>query len=66
MKMDTATEIKRQKAIEKELGCKFIRTDLDKEDFGIFRAIYETFRDNKQSTKKTLINKISTSLNQII
>ena len=25
-------EIKRQKAIEQELGCKFIRTDPDKED----------------------------------
>ena len=49
MKMDTATEIidykmKRQKAIEQELGCKFIRIDLDKEDFNIFRAINEIFR----------------------
>ena len=67
MKMDTATEIidykiKRQKAIEQELGCKFIRIDLDKEDFNIFRSINEIFRDNKQSTKKTLINKTSTRL----
>ena len=36
-------EIKRQKAIEQELGCKFIRIDRDKEDFDIFRAINEIF-----------------------
>ena len=50
--------IKRQKAIEQELRCKFIRFDPDKEDFDIFRAINEIFRHIKQSTKKTLINKI--------
>ena len=27
---------KRQKAIEQELGCEFIRIDFDKEDFDIF------------------------------
>ena len=46
-------EIKRQKAIEQELGCKFIRIDPDKEDFGIFGAINEIFRHIKQSTKNT-------------
>ena len=51
------SKIKRQKAIEQELGCKFIRIDLDKEDFDIFRAINEIFRHIKQSTKKTLISK---------
>ena len=40
-------EIKRQKAIEQELVCKFIRIDLDKEDFDIFRAINEIFRHMK-------------------
>ena len=35
---------KRQKAIEKELGCKFIRIDLDNEDFDIFRGINKIFR----------------------
>ena len=45
-----------------ELGCKFIRVDPDKEDLDIFRAINEIFRHIKQSTKKTLINKISTRL----
>ena len=55
-------EIKRQKAIEQELGCKFIRIDPNQEYFDIFRAINEIFRHIKQSTKKTLINIISTRL----
>ena len=42
-------EIKRQKAIEQELGCEFIRMDHDKEDFDIFEAISEIFRCIKQS-----------------
>ena len=37
-------EIKRQKATEQELSCEFIITDPDKEDFGISKAINETFR----------------------
>ena len=32
-----------KKAIEQELGCKFIRIDPDKEDFDVFRAIKEIF-----------------------
>ena len=55
-------EIKRKTAIEQELGCKFIRIDTDKKDFDIFTDINEIFRHIKQSTKKTLINKISTRL----
>ena len=55
-------EMKRQKAIEQELDCKFIRIDPDKEDFDIFRTINEIFRHIKQLTKKTLIKKISTRL----
>ena len=51
-----------QKAIEQELGCKFIRIDPDTKDFDVFRAINEIFRHFKQSTKKTLISKISTRL----
>ena len=45
-------EIKRQKAKEQELVCKFVRIDPYKEDFDIFRAINEIFRHIKQSTKK--------------
>ena len=43
-------EMKRQKAIEQELGCKFIKIDPDKEDLDIFRAINKIFRDINQST----------------
>ena len=53
-KGNTKYEMKRQKAIEQELCFQFIRIDPDKEDFDIFRAIHETFRHIKQSTKKTL------------
>ena len=45
-------KIKRQKAIEKELGCKFIRIYPEKEDFNTFRAINKIFRHIKQSLKK--------------
>ena len=45
-------EIKRQKVIEQELGCKFVRIDPDKEDFDIFKTVREIFRHVKQSTKK--------------
>ena len=62
MKTNRATEIKRQKAIEQEIGCKFIRIDPDKEEFDIFKTANKTFSHIKQSTKKTLINKISTIL----
>ena len=37
-------KIKRQRVIEQELGCKFIRIDPDEEDFDISRAINEVFR----------------------
>ena len=45
-----------------EVRYKFIRTDPDKEDFDISRVINEIFRHIKQSTNRTLINKISTRL----
>ena len=55
-------EIKWEKPIEQELYCNFFRIDPEKEDFDIFRAINEIFRHIKQSTKKTLINKLSAKL----
>ena len=59
-------EIRRQKAIEQELGSQFIRTDSDKEDFDTFKAINEIFRHfnqlTKQSTKETVTDKISVRL----
>ena len=49
-------EIKNQKGIEEKVGCKFIRTDPDKENFDVLRSINEKFRHIKQSTKKTQLN----------
>ena len=51
-------EIKNQKVVEEKVGCKFIRTDLDKGNFDVLRAINEKFRHIKQSAKKTPINKL--------
>ena len=41
---NTDYEIKRQKAVEQEPGCTFIRIDPDKEDFDIFKTVNEIFR----------------------
>ena len=60
--MDTVTEIKRQKGIQQELGCNFIGIDSNKEDFNFFRTINNIFRYIKQSTKKSLITKLSVRL----
>ena len=55
-------ETKRQKSIEQELVCKYIRIDPDKEEFDICETINEIFRLIKESTKKTQINKVSMRL----
>ena len=55
-------EIQRQRAIEKELGCVFIRINPDEKNFNIFRAINKIHRHIKKSTKKSLIDKISKRL----
>ena len=55
-------EIRTQKAIEQEFGCRFIRIDPEKKNFDIFTAISEIFTHIKQSTKKPLISKISNRL----
>ena len=46
-------EIKRQKALEKELSCEFIRINSDEKDFNIFKAKNEIFRHMKESIKKS-------------
>ena len=51
-----------EEAKEQEPGCKLIIIDPHKEEFDIFRAVNAIFRHIKQSTKKTLINKISMRL----
>ena len=45
-------EIQRQKALEKELCCKFIRIDPDEKVFNIFKNINEIHRHTKKSTKQ--------------
>ena len=63
-------EIERQKEIEKELGCEFIRINPDKEIFYIFRAVNEIHRHiktlskepTKESNKKPLIDDLSKRL----
>ena len=41
---DTSREMERQKALEKKLGCKFIRINPDKENFNMFKPQNEIFR----------------------
>ena len=43
-------EIKRQRAIDQEIGCEFIRNDNDKERFDILKTVNEIFRYIKQSS----------------
>ena len=52
-------EIERQKALEIELNCVFIRINSDEKDFNIFKPINEIYRHIKKSSKKSLIDKIS-------
>ena len=63
---DNAREIERQKALEKELGSKFIRINPDKKSFNIFKAQNEIFKHIKESTKelaeKSLIDELSNKL----
>ena len=59
-------EIKRQKALEKELSCECVRVNPDKNDFNIFKTINEIHRKNKKiikkSTKNYLIDELSKEL----
>ena len=59
-------EIRRQKALEKELGCEFIRINPAKEDFNIFVEIGRIQNyiamSIKNLTKKTLIDELSDKL----
>ena len=47
-----SNEIERQKALEKEIDCVFIRINLDKKDFNIFKEINKIHRHIKKSTQK--------------
>ena len=60
---DIDYEIERQKAIEKELGCKFIRIDPSKEDFDVNielgRIQNYIIESTKKLAEKSLIDEIS-------
>ena len=58
MNQDILTKIERQKALEKELNCVFIRINPDEKDFNIFKEINKIHRHIKKSFKKFLIDKI--------
>ena len=51
-------EIERQKALEKELNCVFIRINPDEKDFNTFKEINKIHRHIKNTFKKPLIDKI--------
>ena len=51
---DIGCETEKQIALEKELGCNFIRINPDKENFNIFKDQNEIFRHIKKSNKKSV------------
>ena len=59
---NTNDEIQRQKVLEKELDCKFIRINPDEDNFNINKANNKIFRhikeSTKQLTKKSTINSV--------
>ena len=63
---DISRKIERQKALEKEISCKFIRSNSNKENFNIFKAQNEIFKhieeSTKESTKKSLVDELSNKL----
>ena len=58
-------EIQRQKAIEKELDCEFIRVNPDEQNFDVFKGINKIHRHVKESSKKSLIGNLSKILSKI-
>ena len=57
-----SNEMERQKALEKQLNCVFIRINPDEENFNIFKEINKIHRHIKKSTKKSLIDDLSKRL----
>ena len=68
-----SNEIERQKALEKELDCVFIRINPDEKNFSIFKEINKIHRHIKKSnqilteksTKKSLIDDFSKKTSRI-
>ena len=59
---DIEYEIKRQIEIEEKLDCEIIRTDHEKENFYIHKAINKIIRHIKQLSKKVLSIRLVTIL----
>ena len=59
---NSCNEIEKQKGLEKELGCVFIRINPDKQNFNIFKEINKIRRYIKKSTKKSLVDDLSKRL----
>ena len=57
-----SNEIERQKALEKEIDCVFIRINPDEKNFNIFKEINKIHRHIKKLTKKSLIDDLSKRL----
>ena len=57
-----SNETERQKALEKELDCVFIRSNSDGKNFNTFREINKIHRKIKKSTKKSFIHNLSKRL----
>ena len=62
MKYNIDYEIQKQKALERELNCVFIRINPDEKDFNIFKEINKIHRHIKKSSRKYLIDRISKRL----
>ena len=62
MKYNIDYEIQRQKALERQLNCVFIRINPDEKDFNIFKEINKIHRHIKKSSRKYLIDRISKRL----
>ena len=65
MKYNIDYEIQKQKALERELNCVFIRINPDEKDFNIFKEINKIHRHIKKSSRKYLIDRISKRLLQL-
>ena len=58
-------EIERQKTLERELDCVFIRINPDEKNFNIVKEINKICRHIKKSTKKSLIDNLSKRLLEV-
>ena len=65
MKYNIDYEIQKQKALERELNCVFIRINPDEKYFNIFKEINKIHRHIKKSSRKYLIDRISKRLLQL-